>query len=179
MESQDLMKATLNGNKSLIEAGAELFLVVTLAGMVVAVFLNVVLRYGFGTGIVFYEELSRLLFVWLVCVGSVLAAAKHQHLNFDMLTSRLTGRSASACTNLSRLIIAVCLALVAKGSFVQVLAGMASFSTVIGYPLALAASSTLIMSVAMLILLLIEFWQDPSGLATHALLSRRTESAVE
>ncbi len=173
------MNAKSNSDKSLLERAAEMFLVMTLAGMVVAVFLNVVLRYGFGTGIVFYEELSRLLFVWLVCVGSVLAAAKHQHLSFDMLTSRLKGRSASVCTNVSRLVIAICLALVAKGSFVQVLAGMASFSTVIGYPLALAASSTFFMSVAMLILLLIECWRDPSGLATHAMLNKKTESAVE
>ena len=47
---------------------AEAFMAVTLCAMVVAVFSNVVLRYAFGTGLVIYEELSRLLFVWLVCV---------------------------------------------------------------------------------------------------------------
>ena len=34
--------------------------------MAVAVFINVVLRYGFGSGIAASEELSRLLFVWMV-----------------------------------------------------------------------------------------------------------------
>ena len=38
---------------------------VCLGVMAVAVFVNVVLRYGFGSGIAASEELSRLLFVWI------------------------------------------------------------------------------------------------------------------
>jgi len=63
----------------------EWFLAVTLATMVVAVFTNVVLRYGFKTGLPFYEELSRLLFVWLVCIGAILASAEGTHLGLDMV----------------------------------------------------------------------------------------------
>ncbi len=37
--------------------------------MALAVFVNVVLRYGFGSGIAASEELSRLLFVWMVFIG--------------------------------------------------------------------------------------------------------------
>ncbi len=150
-----------------LQRGAEVFLVVTLAGMVAAVFINVVLRYGFGTGIVFYEELSRLLFVWLVTIGAVLASADGQHLNFDMLTTRLGPKMAPLFSLLSRLAIALCLALVIKGSWGQVKAGLASFSTVMGYPLALVAGSTLFMSLAMLILLIRDVKNDPSGLRLH------------
>ena len=39
---------------------------VCLGIMAVAVFVNVVMRYGFGSGIAASEELSRLLFVWMV-----------------------------------------------------------------------------------------------------------------
>jgi TRAP-type transport system small permease protein len=149
--------------QSLLRKGAELFLVLTLAGMVIAVFINVVLRYGFGTGIVFYEELSRLLFVWLVCVGAVLATADDQHLGFDMLTVRLHGAAYAICLWLARVAIAFGLVLVVKGSWVQVGAGMNSFSTVMGYPLALAAASTLVMALAMLVLLLLEIKRNPRG----------------
>jgi TRAP-type transport system small permease protein len=146
---------------------AEWFLVATLSGMVVAVFSNVVLRYGFGTSIVFYEELSRLLFVWLVCVGAVLASADRQHLSFDMLTTKLNGRSAFIATLLARLAIAACLILVLHGSWVQVKAGLASFSTVMGFPLALVAASTLLMSAVMLVFLGLEVKTDPFGLKAH------------
>ena len=54
--------------KPLVQRLAEHFMVLALAGMVVAVFVNVVLRYVFSTSIVSYEEISRLLFVWLVCL---------------------------------------------------------------------------------------------------------------
>jgi TRAP-type C4-dicarboxylate transport system permease small subunit len=149
---------------NVLRRAAEIFLVLTLAGMVVAVFVNVVLRYGFGTGIVFYEELSRLLFVWLVCVGAVLATADDQHLGFDMLTTRLHGGALAACTWVARIAIAFGLVLVVKGSWEQVGAGMQSFSTVMGYPLALAAVSTLVMALAMLVLLTIECLRNPRGI---------------
>lgn len=134
----------------------EALMALSLAGMVVAVFVNVVLRYGFQTGIVFYEELSRLLFVWLVCVGAVLAAAEGKHLGFDMLTSRLKGTPANVLWWLSQLLVAFVLLLVLKGSWEQVKAGLNSFSTVMSYPLALAAASTLVMAVGMLAILAIE-----------------------
>ncbi|MFA7475539.1 MAG: TRAP transporter small permease subunit, partial [Castellaniella sp.] len=60
--------------KPLIRKAAEAFIAITLALMVIAVFSNVVLRYAFGTGLVIYEELSRLLFIWLVCMGTVVTA---------------------------------------------------------------------------------------------------------
>jgi TRAP-type transport system small permease protein len=134
----------------------EASIAISLGIMVVAVFVNVVLRYGFDTGIVFYEELSRLMFVWLVCIGAVLAAAEGKHLGFDMVISRLSGWQLKACTQVAQIASAYCLILVAKGSWEQVKAGMHTFSTVIGYPLALAAAGTLVMSVGMLIVLALQ-----------------------
>jgi hypothetical protein len=42
-----------------------------LATMVVLVFGNVVLRYGFNSGLAFSEEVSRWLFVWLTFMGGL------------------------------------------------------------------------------------------------------------
>ena len=44
-----------------------------LALMVVMVFGNVVLRYGFNSGITVSEELSRWLFVWMTFLGAIVA----------------------------------------------------------------------------------------------------------
>ncbi|MGY2938439.1 TRAP-type C4-dicarboxylate transport system permease small subunit [Bradyrhizobium sp. GM6.1] len=51
-----------------------------LAVMVVLVFGNVVLRYGFNSGIAISEELSRWLLVWLTFLGAVVAMREHAHL---------------------------------------------------------------------------------------------------
>lgn len=136
--------------RSLVQRATEALIAFSLAGMVLAVFVNVVLRYVFDTGIVFYEELSRLLFVWLVSIGAVLASVENKHLGFDMVVSRLKGVPLLLCKVVSRLAIAGVLLLLVRGSWAQVEAGMQSFSTVIGYPLAIAAGSTLVLAVGML-----------------------------
>jgi TRAP-type transport system small permease protein len=131
----------------------EMLMALTLAAMVVAVFINVVLRYAFNTGIVSYEELSRLLFVWLVCIGAVVASAEGKHLGFDMLTARLRGIPARLLSWFSGALVLYCLALVIKGSWEQVLAGTGTTSAVIGYPMALAAAPPLVMAAGMAVLL--------------------------
>jgi TRAP-type C4-dicarboxylate transport system permease small subunit len=70
----------------------DLLLAVALAIMVVLVFGNVVLRYGFNSGITTSEELSRWLFVWLTFLGAVVAMKDGTHLGSDALISRLSKR---------------------------------------------------------------------------------------
>lgn len=67
----------------LFDRGIEAIAAVMLAVMVVLVFGNVVLRYGFNSGIAVSEELSRFIFVWLIFMGSVLAARRREHLGMD------------------------------------------------------------------------------------------------
>ena len=142
---------------------AEAMLALTLLGMVIAVFGNVVQRYLWGTGWAVSEELSRLLFVWLVCVAATLAFAENKHLGFDLVTSRLSGRVASALRWLTRALVALPLFYLITGSWAQVLAGLDSRSTVMGYPLALGAAGTLFMGLCMAVLLLVETWQALRG----------------
>lgn len=142
---------------------AELLMAISLAGMVVAVFVNVVLRYAFNTGLVSSEELSRLLFVWLVCIGAVLAFKEGKHLGFNMVVDRLRGLPATVCRWLTRGLIAIALYYLISGSWQQVLAGMNSFSTVLSYPLALAAAGTLVMGGFMALLLLADTLQALRG----------------
>lgn len=140
----------------LIKRLAEHFMVLALAGMVIAVFVNVVLRYAFGTSIVSYEEVSRLLFVWLVAVGAIVTAFEGKHLGFDMVTSRLKGPAKKLLFWLSQLLVAACMLLLVVGSWEQVKAGMDSYSTVLGYPLALAAAATLVLAIGLLIALVVD-----------------------
>jgi TRAP-type C4-dicarboxylate transport system permease small subunit len=70
-------------SRRMLDHGAEAIAAAMLAVMVVLVFGNVVLRYGFNSGIAVSEELSRFIFVWLVFLGSVLAARRREHLGMD------------------------------------------------------------------------------------------------
>ena len=67
----------------------EMVMAACLTVMVVLVFGNVVLRYGFNSGITVSEEISRWLFVWLTFMGAVVALREHGHLGTDMLVGHL------------------------------------------------------------------------------------------
>lgn len=141
-------------SKPRIQRLAEALMVLALAGMVIAVFVNVVLRYVFHTSIVSYEEISRLLFVWLVAIGAIVAAFEGSHLGFDLVTSRVGPAARKLLFWLSQLLVLACMGLLLSGSWGQVQAGLNSFSTVLGYPLALGAAATLVLAVGLILVTL-------------------------
>jgi TRAP-type C4-dicarboxylate transport system permease small subunit len=110
-----------------------------LAVMATAVFINVVLRYGFGSGVAASEELSRLLFVWMVFIGATAAYPRGEHMAFTSLVGLLRRHAAAftAMTILVRLLVILACVLLAWGAWQQVVVGLGSHSVVLGYSTAL------------------------------------------
>lgn len=129
-----------------------------LAVMALAVFVNVVLRYGFGSGIAASEELSRLLFVWMVFIGATAAYPRGEHMAFTslLLPLRERPRALRAMTVLIRLAVIASCALLAWGAWQQVVVGMDSSSVVLGYPVALLPLPALLCAGAIALMAL---WQ--------------------
>ena len=139
--------------------------------MALAVFVNVVLRYGFGSGIPASEELSRLLFVWMVFIGGTLAYPQGEHMAFTSLVARLKRRprALKIVTALIRVLVILACVLVAMGAWQQVVVGMDSRSVVLGYPAALLPLPALLSSGAIALMALVELLrQDPLHLG-HSL----------
>jgi TRAP-type C4-dicarboxylate transport system permease small subunit len=65
--------------------GVEILIAVFLAVMIALVFMNVLLRYLFSTGLVWSEEITRLCFIFLVYLGAIIAARENRHLLIDTL----------------------------------------------------------------------------------------------
>src|SRR5881628_3764573 len=104
--------------------------VLCLAVMVVLVFGNVVLRYGFNSGIAVSEELSRWLFVWMTFLGAVVAVRKHAHLGTDTLVSRLPPAGKKACYVAAHLLMLYMCWLMAQGGWQQAVINYATSSAV-------------------------------------------------
>jgi C4-dicarboxylate transporter, DctQ subunit len=68
----------------------EAFMIVALTFMTLLTFLQVVLRYGFGTGLVWSLEGTTYTFAWLVLIGMSYGVRTEAHIAVDLLTSRLT-----------------------------------------------------------------------------------------
>ena len=60
-----------------------------MAAIFVLVFLNVVLRYGFGTSLSWAEEVARFLMIWGAFLGAGLALREGRHVAIDVLQDRL------------------------------------------------------------------------------------------
>ncbi len=97
----------------------EWVLIGLLAGMAVMVFVNVVLRYGFNSGLTFSEEMSRYFFVWLTFIGAVLAFAEHGHIGVETLVRRFGRRGRLVCMAISNLIILFCAGVLFWGTWLQ------------------------------------------------------------
>ena len=97
--------------------GMEWLLMSILGLMVILVFGNVVLRYGFNSGIVFSEEVSRFLFVWMVFLGSVLMLRDNGHLGVHTLTKLMPLAGKKICKFLSDFITLCCCGLLTVGGW--------------------------------------------------------------
>ncbi|AFL50705.1 TRAP-type C4-dicarboxylate transport system permease small subunit [Sinorhizobium fredii] len=97
----------------------QFLLAACLAAMLVLVFGNVVLRYAFNTGISVSEELSRLLFVWLVFLGAAVTLFEQAHLGVDTLIRRLSRKGRLVCFVLSNLLMLYTTWLIFSGTWQQ------------------------------------------------------------
>lgn len=125
-----------------------------LALMVVLVFGNVVLRYGFNSGIAVSEELSRYLFIWLTFIGAVIAMHEHEHLGVDTLLRALPRKGKIFCVVSSDVLMLAAVGLLFHGSWKQTVITFSTKSPVSEVPLALIYVAGLVASVMMGVLLL-------------------------
>lgn len=98
---------------------AEFTLVAMLSLMVIMVFGNVVLRYGFNDGIIISEELSRYLFIWITFLGAIVTMRDNAHLGLDSLVRRLSLRGKKLAFAVSNILMLGCCALMFYGTFKQ------------------------------------------------------------
>lgn len=110
-----MMTMIVEGYFKLLKILIALFLAI----MVVLVFGNVVLRYGFNSGITVSDEISRWLFVWLTFLGAIVALREHGHLGVDTLLLLLPKAGKQACLVFSLLLMLFATWLLLQGSWQQ------------------------------------------------------------
>jgi TRAP-type transport system small permease protein len=156
------MSTDTTAPKSALLRFADTLMATCLGVMAVAVFVNVVLRYGFGSGLAASEELSRLLFVWMVFVGATAAYPVGEHMAFTSLVGMLKDKPAAMklMTLLIRVLVVMACALLAWGAWQQVAVGIGSKSVVLGYSSALLPLPAFLCAVAIGLMAL---WELISG----------------
>ena len=147
----------------LLVRSMEWLLIGILGFMVILVFGNVVLRYGFNSGIVFSEEASRFMFMWLTLIGALIVMKDHGHLGMSSVVDRLGERGRRVCRFTADLLTLVCCLLLAHGTWKQVIIGMDDHAPVTGIPMGIIQTSLLISSVGMALVLAQGLWRQLTG----------------
>lgn len=132
----------------------EAVLVAILAIMVVIVFGNVVLRYGFGSGITVTEEISRLLFVWLIFLGAIPVMHQHGHLGVEFMVGALSPGARRICRIVSDVLMFGCCVVFGWGAWRQTQLNLTNNMPVSGLPTAWAYGAAAVSAAALGVLIL-------------------------
>ena len=154
----------------------EYMIAACMAGMGVLVFGNVMLRYGFNSGITLSEELSRWLFVWMTFLGAIVALRKHEHLGTDMLIGRLGPKGKKICMGISQLLMMFICVLLFKGAYEQAVINWTSTSAVMEASLSWVYFPGIIFAVLGGLMIAMDFLQLLSGQTQERSLTMFQES---
>ena len=111
------------------------FAAIVLFVLTTMIFVNVILRYFFNSGITATEELGRFFFVWLVFAGAIMAARTDSHVKVDFIVGKLpAGFQKVIAIFCDAVMIYIC-ALITIGGYRQALVNMDNESPITKLPL--------------------------------------------
>lgn len=147
-----------------------------LSAMVVLVFGNVVLRYGFNSGIAISEELSRWLFVWMVFLGAIVGLREHAHLGVDSLIRKLSPAGRKICYGLSHALMLYASILLTEGSWKQMILNSDTTAPASGLSVGIFYAAGLLFGVSSCVILASELYLLFTGKLADADLIAISES---
>lgn len=130
-------------------------LVLSLLFMFVLIFLNVVLRFVFSTGVTFAEELARFAFLWTTFLGAYIAARENQLIGISGLASIVSSRRRWIVYLIIDVLSTIVLVVVLLGAWEILLSNLGGRAPVSGAPVAIAFSAIVSGSAIMLAMFLI------------------------
>lgn len=147
------LKFILNNLEDFIAA---FFITVT----TILVIINIIMRYGLNSGIVWAEEAATGCFVWSVFIGAV-AVFKHRgHVGVDIVVNLLPRSVRYAVTTATDIILVLLNSYMAYLSIIYIMNTYTKMTPVIGVSSAYISSSVLIAFVMMTFYSIRFLWQD-------------------
>lgn len=145
----------------------EFLVVVCMVAMVVMVFGNVVLRYGFNSGITASDEMARYCFIWLTYIGAMVAMRDGGHLGVDTLIKHLGVGGKKACLFVSEALMLLCNGLFLLGTWKMHGLQVSNVSPVVGLSMIWVYGVGYVVAVVMGTMNLRVLWRIVSGRITE------------
>ncbi|RSL33962.1 TRAP transporter small permease [Salibacterium salarium] len=141
---------------SILEAVLKWTITVFFLTMIGLIFFNVVLRYGFNSGITWSEEMGRYLFVWIVFLGAIVAYKERAHLGVDILISSLPLPIQKILYVINNIIVLVILGVFIYGGIQMLPSTSSNYGPATGIPLAFLFIGGLICALSMVLLNIVQ-----------------------
>lgn len=120
--------------------------------MVLFVFLNVVLRTFFNSGLTWSEELARYLFVYVTYIGAISAMRSNAHLGVDTLISRVKPQVQMILYLVSQALIAIIMCILVHGACKMVIQNTQSTTAALNIPYSVLYFAGIITGISIAIL---------------------------
>ncbi len=95
------------GMTNVLDWSGRIIVAACLASMFVALLVNVILRYAFGSGIPWASEIHAILLPWLVAGGLVIASARGRNIAITLLSDLLKSRGLLALNLIIQTVILI------------------------------------------------------------------------
>lgn len=131
-----------------------------LAAIVIIIFINVVLRYGFNKGISWTEEVTVDLFIWVIFIGAILAAWDKLHIKVEVFVSKMPQKIQKFCLIFGNIIVLIGFAIMVYGAYLLTVATNESVSSTTGIPASYINVALLISLIGMGIIVLFQTYKS-------------------
>ena len=132
---------------ALLDAAVDGICTASCIAIVVISFVAVVCRYAFNNSLVWSEELTRYLFIWIVFLGAAVGVRRRAHIAIDVFMGRLGPLGDSLLTLLERLATVAFAALVGIPGWAFVRIGMSNLSPALEIPMGYVYAAPVVGSV--------------------------------
>lgn len=158
-----MQAANLNPITTLANRFFVFLICVSMTSMVILVFSNAILRYGFHSSIPESEELARYFFIWTCFLGIVAAYARNRHVGVTFLSEHLKGCSSKILSIIAFLLQAAAFIVMFLGGweYLDIIGDSKGQAT--GIPEAYIVSSILFASSSMMAILVYRLFALYSG----------------
>lgn len=152
----------------------EIVIAVFLGVMIFFTFMNVVLR-QFGIGFPWSEEIARICFIYLIYLGSIIAAKENQHLMIDTLVMKLPPLGQKILYTVIQALIIWLMGVLAAGAFQNAWINRHDFWVATHFPIFMVHFAGVLLGVSVIIISAVNLYRMiflkesvPDLLASHS-----------
>lgn len=132
--------------------GIDYVLGAMLALMIAFVFLNVILRVFFNSGLTWSEELARYLFIFITYIGAIGAMRSNSHLGMDSIMGKLPEKIKRYVYIFAQSVIGVIMIMIAHGAYKMTVQSVNARAAATGIPLSIIYAVGIVTGVCILII---------------------------